>query len=172
MRKNIFLVLGSIAFITLLAQPGSLASISTNHYGENTPVDPRETAIGCAPSPRAAHGSTASNGDFRISTFLSDDELSKFKYESMIFELGPGQSDTISHRHDCDLFVTVLEGTMLLGQEFKKPDTVRTGEVFHEKRNVIHSVSINPNKDQRMRAFVVFIRKDGRSGYTPLYPKN
>ena len=107
----------------------------------------------------------------QVSTFLSDPELSKFKFETIIFELGPGKSDTISHRHDCDLFVIILEGTALLGQEFKEPVTLNTGDVFHEKRNVIHSVTINPDPNNPMKALVIFIRKDGRSGYTPLYPK-
>lgn len=169
MKKFIPLVLGAIACTTLLA--GFIGSTSINNDENNKELNTKPAAMMCAPAPQTANGSKAAKGDFQISTFLSDEELSKFKYESMIFQLGPGQSDTISHRHDCDLFVTVLEGTMLLGQEFKKPDTVRTGEVFHEKRNVIHSVSINPSKDKPMKAFVVFIRKDGRSPYTPLYPK-
>ncbi len=118
-----------------------------------------------------AHASGQATGEYQISTFLSDEELAKFKFETFIFELGPGQSDTISHRHDCDVFVIVLEGTALFGQEFKEPFTINTGEIFHEKRNVIHSVTINPNKDHRMRALIVYIRKDGRQGYTPLYPK-
>ena len=171
MRKTVSIVLGGVALITLLAQYGSLASISTNRYTEYVPADSQQVAMGCAPLPQTVNESSAANGDFRVSAFLSDEELSKFKYESMIFELAPGQSDTISHRHDCDVFVTVLEGTLLLGQEFAKPDTVKTGEIFHEKRNIIHSVSINPSKEQRMKALVVFIRKDGRASYTPLYPK-
>ncbi len=119
----------------------------------------------------SAHASIKTPVIQPFSTFLSDPELAKFKFETIIFELGPGQSDTISHRHDCDLFVIVLEGTLQIGQEFKDPFTVRTGEIFHEKRNVIHSVSINPDQHNPMKALVVFIRKDGRSGYTPLYPK-
>jgi quercetin dioxygenase-like cupin family protein len=181
MRKIIPLALGCMAFITVLARHVSLASNKDSPI-ESASISKQQSAIGCAPSPHTAHtvmsgphvadGSTASKGDFKISTFLSDAELSKFKFESFIFELGPGQSDTISHRHDCDVFVTVLEGTALIGQEFKNPDTVKTGEIFHERRNVIHSVSINPSQDKPMKAFVVFIRKDGRAGYTPLYPKN
>jgi quercetin dioxygenase-like cupin family protein len=181
MRKIIPLSLGCLVFITILAQHVSLASIN-DIPGKKASTGKQNAAIECAPSPHTGHtllsgphiidGSTASKGDFKISTFLSDAELSKFRYESFIFELGPGQSDTISHRHDCDVFVTVLEGTALIGQEFKRPDTVETGEIFHEKRNVIHSVSVNPSQDKLMKALVVFIRKDGRAGYTPLYPKN
>lgn len=106
-----------------------------------------------------------------ISKFLSDPELSKFKFETLIFELGPGKSDTISHRHDCDVFVVVLEGTCDFGQKFEKPVTLKTGEIFHEERNVIHSLTSNPDQEHPMKLLVIFIRKDGREGYIPLYPK-
>ena len=146
MKKTLTLVLGSIALISLVAQTGSLASISVNHDSEDVLVNAQPDAMSCASSPQALNGSIAEGKDFKISTFLSDEELGKFKYESRIFEMAPGQMDTVSHRHDCDVFLTVLEGTLLMGQEFKKPDTVRTGEIFHERRNVIHSVYGNPVK--------------------------
>lgn len=171
MNKTLPFVLGSIALISLLSQTGSLASISTYHDSENEPVNTKPVAMVCAPAPPTAKESNAANGNFQISTFLSDEEFSKFKYESTIFEMAPGQMDTISHRHDCDVFLTVLEGTLLMGQEFKKPDTVRIGEIFHERRNVIHSVYGNPSKDQRVKVLVTAVRKDGRAFYTPLYPK-
>lgn len=170
MNKIIPLTLGCLALITIFVTAGSVPANAYNDRITNATGSTRQTSMGCAPLPSTPLATTA-EGNFRISTFLSDDELTKFKYESFIFELAPGQSDTISHRHDCDVFVTVLEGTALIGQEFKKPDTVKTGEIFHEKRNVIHSVSINPSQRQQMKALVVFIRKDGRAGYTPLYPK-
>src|SRR5688572_7734733 len=122
----------------------------------------------------AQHGNHAKMkvpGIQQVSTFLSDTELSKFKFETLNFELGPGKSDTISHRHDCDVFVIVLEGTLHIGQEFNPPVTVNTGEVFHEKRNVIHSITTNPDANNPMKLLVIFIRKDGREGYIPLYPK-
>ena len=106
-----------------------------------------------------------------ISKFLSDPELSKFKFETLIFELGPGKADTISHRHDCDVFVIVMEGICDFGQEFKTPVRLKTGEVFHEERNVIHSITSNPDQEHPLKLLVIFIRKDGREGYIPLYPK-
>ncbi len=172
MKKTLLLVFGSIALISLLTQTGSLASTSVNHDSENTPVYTKPVVMGCAPTSDIAKESTTAQRNFEISTFLSDEELGKFKYESRIFEMGPGEIDTVSHRHDCDVFLTVLEGALLMGQEFKKPDTVRTGEIFHERRNVIHSVYGNPSKDQRVKVLVTVIRKDGRAFYTPLYPKN
>ncbi len=171
MKRKIPLAIVSIAVITLFSQFDFPGAGAEKDNSINDASNSMQVAMACGPTPNNTNQSAAAKGNFQISKFLSDEELSKFKYESGIWELGPGQSDTISHRHDCDVFVTVLEGTLLMGQEFQKPDTVRTGEIFHEHRNVIHSVSINPSKDQRMKAFVVYIRKDGRAGYTPLYPK-
>lgn len=162
----------ALAIACLIFLAGFIASTSVTKDENETPVTKKETSMACAPSPQNTNPSTTSNGDLKIFTFLSDEQPSKFKYESFIFELGRGQTDNISHRHDCDVFLTILEGTLLMGQEFKKPDTVRAGEIFHERRNVIHSISTNPSKDKPMKAFVVSIRKDGRAFDTPLYPKN
>lgn len=118
-----------------------------------------------------AHGGSKTPAIQHISKFLSDPELAKFKFETLIFELGPGKADTISHRHDCDVFVIVLEGTCDFGQEFKTPVTLKAGEIFHEERNVIHSLTSNPDKEHPLKLLVLFIRKDGREGYIPLYPK-
>ena len=118
-----------------------------------------------------AHTAKATTSIKQISKSLSDAELSKFKFETINFELAPGQSDTISHRHDCDAFVIVLEGTLEIAQEFKAPVTVQTGEIFHEERNVIHSLTRNPSSKDHMKLLVIFIRKEGRQGYIPLYPK-
>jgi len=118
-----------------------------------------------------AHGGNKPATIQHISKFLSDPELSKFKFETLVFELGPGKSDTISHRHDCDVFVVVLEGTCDFGQEFKKPVTLKAGEIFHEERNVIHSLTSNPDPENPMKLLVLFVRKEGREGYIPLYPK-
>lgn len=171
MKKTLPLVIATIVLIFLAAQTGSLASILVNHDNQDASVDAQPVAMSCGSSAQLIDGSNGTTRDFNISTFLSDEELSKFKYESTIFEMAPGQMDTISHRHDCDVFLTVMEGTLLMGQEFKQPDTVKTGEIFHERRNVIHSVYGNPSKDKRVKVLVTVIRKDGRSFYTPLYPK-
>lgn len=117
------------------------------------------------------HGGNKPTTIQHISKFLSDPELSKFKFETLIFELGPGKADTISHRHDCDVFVVVLEGEVDFGQKFEKPVRLKTGEIFHEERNVIHSITSNPDQEHPLKLLVIFIRKDGREGYIPLYPK-
>jgi quercetin dioxygenase-like cupin family protein len=160
------------------AQSASIQEIS------NSPSDPKvskfksettnvESGAGKsdAMNPHAGHMSNQPASIQQISKFLSDPEVSKFKFETINFELGPGKSDTISHRHDCDAFVIVLQGTLEIAQEFKAPVTVRTGEIFHEERNVIHSLTRNPDSNNPMKLLVVFIRKDGRQGYIPLYPK-
>jgi quercetin dioxygenase-like cupin family protein len=119
----------------------------------------------------SGHGGGVTPSIKNISKFLSDPELSKFKFETLIFELGPGKADTISHRHDCDVFVIVLEGIVDFGQKFEKPIRLNTGEIFQEERNVIHSITSNPDPVNPLKLLVVFIRKDGREGYIPLYPK-
>lgn len=110
------------------------------------------------------------DGIEQISAFFSDPELSKFKMQTMNFGLAPGEQDTVAHRHDCDLFIVVLEGTVEIGQEFKKPVRLYSGQVFHEKRNVIHSLARNPDPVNPVKILLLFVIKEGRQSYTKLYP--
>jgi len=42
--------------------------------------------------------------------------------------------------------------------------------MFHETRNVIHSLLRNPDKSSPAKVLLIFIIKEGRQGYTKLYP--
>jgi quercetin dioxygenase-like cupin family protein len=102
---------------------------------------------------------------------LSDPELQYYKMESVIMNIAPGAADTVSHRHDCELFGYVLEGEVLIGLEKKEPNSFLTGQMFYEKRNVLHTLARNPNKEKPARVLLIFIIKDGRVRYTREYPE-
>jgi quercetin dioxygenase-like cupin family protein len=101
---------------------------------------------------------------------LSDPELKDYKMESVVMTIAPGAVDTVSHRHDCELFGYVLEGDVQIGLEKKEPTTFTTGQMFYEKRNILHSLAGNPNKEKATRILLIFIIKNGRAGYTAEYP--
>lgn len=109
------------------------------------------------------------NGVF--STFMSDPELLKFKMESSLITVAPKYTDTVSHTHDGELFGYVMEGSVEIGLEHKPPALFKTGQMFYEKRNIIHSYLRNPDANTTTRILLITVIKDGRSGYTPLYPK-
>jgi len=105
-----------------------------------------------------------------LSTFLSDPELKKFQLQSSLMTVPPSLVDTVTHRHDADLFGYVIEGTVEVGLNRKEPTVFKAGQMFHETRNVIHSLLRNPDKSSPAKVLLIFIIKEGRQGYTKLYP--
>lgn len=106
-----------------------------------------------------------------LNTFLSDPDLKKFQLQSTVMTVPPSLIDTVSHRHDADLFGYVIEGTVEIGLERKKPTIFKAGQMFHEKRNVIHSLLRNPDKNTPAKVLLIFIIKEGRQPYKKLYPE-
>lgn len=104
------------------------------------------------------------------SEWLTDADLKGYKLESSVMTIAPGATDTVSHRHDCDLFGYVLEGEVQIGLDHAAPVAYKTGQMFFEKRNVLHSLAANPLRDRPTRVLLLFLIKDGRNAYTPEYP--
>ena len=106
-----------------------------------------------------------------LNTFLSDPDLKKFQLQSSLMTVPPSLVDTVAHRHDADLFGYVIEGSVEIGLDYKEPIVLKTGEMFHEKRNVIHSLLRNPDKNTPAKVLLIFIIKEGRQGYTKVHPE-
>jgi len=106
-----------------------------------------------------------------MNTFLSDPELKKFRLQSSLMTVPPTLVDTVAHRHDADLFGYVIEGTVEVGLNYKEPITFKAGQMFQEKRNVIHSLLRNPDKTTPAKVLLIFIIKEGRQGYTKVHPE-
>ena len=73
-------------------------------------------------------------------------------------EYPPGGSSP-PHRHNADVFVYVLEGSVIMQVEGKEPVTLKPGQTFHEKPTDIHKTSANASKTAPAK-FLVFIVKD------------
>ena len=106
-----------------------------------------------------------------MNTFLSDPQLKKFRLQSSLMTVPPALVDTVAHRHDADLFGYVIEGTVEVGLSYEKPTTFKAGQMFQEKRNVIHSLLRNPDKVTPAKVLLIFIIKEGRQGYTKVHPE-
>jgi len=100
-----------------------------------------------------------------LSQLLTDPELKEYKVESSVLTLAPGAMDTIAHRHDCEIFGYILEGEVLIGLDKKEPVAFGAGKMFYEKRNVLHSLTKNTSATQSAKVLLVFIIKNGRTGY-------
>jgi quercetin dioxygenase-like cupin family protein len=77
-----------------------------------------------------------------------------------LVDFAPGESSEI-HRHNADLFVYVLEGTVVTQLEGEAPKTLKAGEVFTEAPNDIHVVSRNASTTKPAKLLVFFVKTKG-----------
>jgi quercetin dioxygenase-like cupin family protein len=79
-------------------------------------------------------------------------------------EYGPGESSR-PHRHDANVFVYVLEGTITLQVKGGPAVTLHPGQTYYESPSDIHTVSQNASKTAPAK-ILVFIVKDKGSPIT------
>ena len=73
-------------------------------------------------------------------------------------EFAPGGSDPV-HRHDANVFVYVLEGSIVMGVAGKEPVTLTAGQTFYENPNDVHTLGRNAS-DTESAKFIAFLIKD------------
>jgi quercetin dioxygenase-like cupin family protein len=73
-------------------------------------------------------------------------------------EVGPGQGSK-PHRHDANVFVYMLEGSLIMQVKGGPSVTLHPGDTYYENPNDIHTISQNASKTEPAR-FLVFIVKD------------
>jgi quercetin dioxygenase-like cupin family protein len=104
-----------------------------------------------------------------LAQMLSDSLLTDYKMDVTVMTVTPGGIDTVSHRHDCELFGYVLEGSVEIALVTKTPKTYKAGEMFYEKRNILHTLTKNSSTTKPARVLLMFLIKNGRPGYTAEY---
>jgi quercetin dioxygenase-like cupin family protein len=77
-----------------------------------------------------------------------------------IVDFAPGEA-SLPHRHNADLFVYVLEGSIITQLKGSSPQTVRAGEVFSESPTDVHSVSRNASKTEPAKLLVFYVKAKG-----------
>ena len=75
-------------------------------------------------------------------------------------DFAPGEVSQ-PHRHNADLFVYVLEGSIITQLKGGSPQTVSAGGVFYESPTDIHSVSRNASETQPAKLLVFYVKKKG-----------
>ena len=75
-------------------------------------------------------------------------------------DFAPGEVSQ-PHRHNADLFVYVLEGSITTQLKGSNPQTVRAGDVFYESPTDIHSVSRNASETQPAKLLVFYVKAKG-----------
>ncbi len=76
-------------------------------------------------------------------------------------EYVPGGA-SLPHRHDAQVFVYVLEGTMTMQVAGGKAVTVRSGGTFYEAPSDIHQVSANASPSVPAKILVFMVKDKGK----------
>ncbi len=89
--------------------------------------------------------------------------------EGLMFlvEYPPGGS-TVQHRHDADVFVYVLEGSVVMGVQGQAPVTLGPGQTFHEGPGDVHAVSRNASDTAPAKFLAFFIKGKGAPVLVPV----
>jgi quercetin dioxygenase-like cupin family protein len=77
-----------------------------------------------------------------------------------IVDFAPGEASQ-PHRHNADLFVYVLEGSVVTQVKGSSPQTVNAGGVFYESPTDLHIVSRNASKTQPAKLLVFYVKAKG-----------
>ena len=103
-----------------------------------------------------------------LTQILSDPELKNYKMDAISLTVPVNYIDTVSHRHDAELFGYVVEGEVEIGMEKAAGKTYKAGQMFYEQRNSLHSLLQNKQK-KPARVLLIFIIKEGREAYKKEY---
>jgi quercetin dioxygenase-like cupin family protein len=77
-----------------------------------------------------------------------------------VVDFAPGEVSQV-HRHNADLFVYVLEGSVVTQVKGGSLQTVHAGEVFYESPTDIHSISRNASETQPAKLLVFYVKAKG-----------
>lgn len=77
----------------------------------------------------------------------------------MLTVTSPPGGVSAPHRHDAEVFVYMLEGSMTMQVDGQAPVTLTPGQTFHEGPSDIHRQSANTSNTQPAK-FLVFMIKD------------
>jgi quercetin dioxygenase-like cupin family protein len=77
-----------------------------------------------------------------------------------IVDFAPGEVSQ-PHRHYADLFVYVLEGSVITQVKGGSPQTVHAGEIFYESPTDVHIVSRNASETQPAKLLVFYVKAKG-----------
>jgi quercetin dioxygenase-like cupin family protein len=77
-----------------------------------------------------------------------------------VVDFTPGEVSQ-PHRHNADLFVYVLEGTIVTQVEGEAPKSLKAGDVFYESPTDVHVVSRNASATKSAKLLVFYVKDKG-----------
>lgn len=88
----------------------------------------------------------------------------------MTVTYSPGGA-SLPHRHDAQVFVYVLEGTLTMQVDGSPPVTLGPGQTFYEGTADVHRVSANASSTQSAKILVFMVKSKGRPASRAIAPK-
>lgn len=85
----------------------------------------------------------------------------------LLVEYAPSAADPI-HRHDADVFVYVLEGSIVMQVEGGEPITLQPGQTFREGPGDIHTVGRNASDTEPAKFLAFFVKNTGAPPVIPV----
>jgi quercetin dioxygenase-like cupin family protein len=85
---------------------------------------------------------------------------------STVEYLPGGQS--MAHRHDANVFVYVLEGSLTMQVDGHDPVTLKPGDTFYESPDDVHRISANASKTQPAKFLVFMVKVKGKPTTRPV----
>ena len=81
--------------------------------------------------------------------------------------LAPGEASPV-HRHNANVFVYVLEGTIVMQVKGAPPVTLSPGQTFYEAPDDIHVVGRNASNTMPAKFLVFFVKDKGKPAVVPV----
>ena len=81
-------------------------------------------------------------------------------------EYAPGGSSAV-HRHNANVFVYVLEGSVVMQVKGGKEVTLGPGQTFYESPDDVHTVSRNASATKSAKFLVFFVKQKGAPTTAP-----
>ncbi|MQA92274.1 MAG: cupin domain-containing protein [Gemmatimonas sp.] len=88
---------------------------------------------------------------------LEDSAFVGVVVNSSVLELVPGAEVTEAHTHDAELFGYILEGAVLTSLENAPIQRYEAGEMFYERRRILHTHFANASSESPARVLIVQI---------------
>jgi quercetin dioxygenase-like cupin family protein len=97
-----------------------------------------------------------------VTTLLTKDLAGSPGQQALMYtvDFPPGYSSPI-HRHNAQVFVYMLEGSVVMQVRGQKELTLQSGQSFYENPNDIHTVSRNASSTVPAKFLVFMIHKKG-----------
>jgi quercetin dioxygenase-like cupin family protein len=109
------------------------------------------------------------DGPAKVTPLLSKDLAGVAGKEiimSTVEYLPGGQS--AAHRHDANVMVYVLEGSLTMQVDGHDPVTLNPGDTFYESPDDVHRVSANASKTEPARFLVIMVKDKGKAPTRPV----